>query len=152
MPLTASALLAHPDAQQKGSVFAQSVLERMVLVETQPQRMVWEFTATRAEANPVGKLHGGCIMVLLSYAGKLLLMAQGLSKDEAPKPSPIPKTVDMSLECMAAGDLDSPFHIEAEVLKNGRNITYVQSKVTQGDSKRLVALANQTLRPLAAKL
>ncbi|KAJ1975183.1 hypothetical protein H4R34_004428 [Dimargaris verticillata] len=114
--------------------------------------MVWEFTATRAEANPVGKLHGGCIMVLLSYAGKLMLMAQGLQHDETPKPSPIPKTVDMALECMAAGDLGSPLRIETEVMKNGRNIVYIQSKVIQTDSKRLVALANQSLRPLESKL
>ncbi|MCF3974174.1 PaaI family thioesterase [Paracoccus sp. EGI L200073] len=106
------------------------------LLESTPEKVVFEMTVTQALANRNGVLHGGAIMGLADNAGgtaTFLNLAEGRSTT----------TIESKTNFLRPIRIGDTARAVCEPLHRGRTTQVWQTRVTRGDGK-LAAIVTQT--------
>uniref|UniRef100_A0AC34GWW5 Thioesterase domain-containing protein n=1 Tax=Panagrolaimus sp. ES5 TaxID=591445 RepID=A0AC34GWW5_9BILA len=113
---------------------------RCKVIEAEPgQRIKYEFTVTKDVLNTIGTLHGGCLATVLDVCmGNLVYDGKGISQQPG-------VSVDLSVSYMNAVKLGETIVIEANTLKHGKILAFLEAKVYRKSDNLIVAVGKQTL-------
>lgn len=125
-----------PRAQLFGAVGFDRALVGARLVAVGGGRALVRLEVTPPVENPLGTLHGGAIATLVDDVGTVAIM----SADAEGRPG---VTTDLSVSYMAAAPSGSTVLVEAQALKTGRTLAFVEVELRTAEGK-LVAHGRMT--------
>uniref|UniRef100_A0AC35GNN1 Thioesterase domain-containing protein n=1 Tax=Panagrolaimus sp. PS1159 TaxID=55785 RepID=A0AC35GNN1_9BILA len=112
---------------------------RCKVIEAEPGKIKYEFDVTKDVLNTIGTLHGGCMATLLGvcmanlvYDGKGFTQQLGIA-------------TDMSFKYLNAAKLGDTIVIEANTLKRGKRLAFLEAKVFKKSDNKLLVIGTQTL-------
>uniref|UniRef100_A0A914QX77 Thioesterase domain-containing protein n=1 Tax=Panagrolaimus davidi TaxID=227884 RepID=A0A914QX77_9BILA len=117
------------------------------VIDAKPnQRIKYEYIVTKDTLNAAGKLHEGCIASIFDVCmGNLIAPADDIPLQQAAV------TVDLSISYMNAVKLGETIIIEANTLKHGKKLAFLEAKVFRKSDNSIVAIGKQTMAIIPKK-
>jgi acyl-coenzyme A thioesterase 13 len=113
------------------------VLAGLEVLSSEPGRVVARLLVDEPVQNMFGRLHGGAIATLVDDVGTLAIV----SADGDRRPG---VSVDLNVSYVGAGRPVEPVLIEAQVLKSGRSLAFVEVTLRHEGDGSLIARGRMT--------
>jgi uncharacterized protein (TIGR00369 family) len=108
-----------------------------VVREVEPERLVLEFIMREEMGNPAGLVHGGLIAALIDETIGAMMFYVGEPHFK--------KSVSLNVNFLSGARPGDVLHVEARLVKTGKNISFGEAKVIRKDDERVIATGNLNL-------
>jgi uncharacterized protein (TIGR00369 family) len=103
----------------------------------EPEKLVLEFTMREEQANPAGLIHGGVVAALVDETIGAMMFYVGEPHFK--------KSVNITVNFLSGARPGDVLHVEARLIKTGKNISFGDARVIRADDQRLIATGNLNL-------
>lgn len=101
------------------------------------ERLILEFTMREEQANPAGLIHGGIIAALVDETIGAMMFYVGEPHFK--------KSVSIHVNFLAGARPGDVLHVEARLVKTGKNISFGDAHIYRLDDKKLIATGSLNL-------
>jgi acyl-coenzyme A thioesterase 13 len=117
---------------------------RCTVISAEPGKIKYEFGVTKDVLNTVGYLHGGCMATILGICMANLVFDGRI--DEKGKIEQRGVALNNSISYLSPVKNGETIVIEANTLKQGRRIAFLEAKVYRKTDETIVAVGSQILK------
>jgi acyl-coenzyme A thioesterase 13 len=116
-----------------------SVLQKVKFVDGDIGRCIASLKIEQEHCNYYGTLHGGCTATLVDVISTFALV-----DDTEESLKQLGVTVNMNIDYMKAGRLDSEIIIDAQLKKRGKKLAFLDVEIRDKESNDLLAKGSHT--------